>query len=208
MLVAGSGNELTVTWPVRFKAAFGMKSCKQYLYARDDFGLTGGWWTEVGAWSVGENHAPSVGSVSPSGGSSGHGEEQVFTSTYSDPEGWENIRAAMMLVNDSPSGVGAFYGYYDEDRNQVRLINDAGTGFLGPRTPGEAGAVLENSYVSLDVAGMLVAGSGNELTVTWPVTFKAAFGTKSCKQYLYVRDDFGLTGGWLKEVGSWSVVGG
>ena len=78
---------------------------------------------------------------------------------------------------------------------------------MGPRTPGVGGGVLENSYVRLNVAGMSVAGSLNQLTISWPVTFKAAFGAKACRQYLFVRDDLGLTGGWWKSVGTWTVTG-
>ena len=110
------------------------------------------------------------------------------------------------MINDSINAVGAFYGSYNQDTNKVRLKNSAGTGFLGPRTPGAAGAVLDNGRVRLNVAAMTVSGSGNQLTIRWPVTFKSAFGSKSCKQYLNVKDEAGV-GTWWRQVGTWSVGG-
>ena len=65
---------------------------------------------------------------------------------------------------------------------------------------------MENAYVRLDVGRMTVSGAGNELTITWPVTFKSGFGVKRCKEYLWVKDDLGLTDGW-KTVGIWTVTG-
>ena len=206
IVISGAGNDLSVTWPVTFKTAFGTKPCKQYLYVWDDFGVSCGSWQQKGTWSVGENHAPSAVAVTPSSGSSAHDVQQSFTTTYSDPDGWQNLTAAMFLINDTLNGTGAFYAYYNQGVNKVYLRNDANTGFMPGKTPSSAGETLSNSYVSIDMEEMVINGSGNELSITWPITFKPAFGTKSCKQYMYVWDDLGASCGSWQQKGTWSVT--
>ena len=147
---------------------------------------------------------PAVGWATPNVGCSLHGVEEVFTTVFSDPDGWEDLKIVRFLINHSRDAVGGFYATYRQNTNRVHLIDDAGTGWLGPRIPGTAGPPLENSYASLDVENMTVFGSGNELTITWPVTFKAGFGTKGCGFFLYAIDDSDVASGWRRK-GWWCV---
>ena len=196
MTITESGSELTITWPVTFKATFGSRSCKAFLYVRDLSAQSDGWTMKADHLWVGDNHPPSLGTASPSQGDILHGQEQVFETSFFDPDGAHNLDSAMVLINDRLDPVGAFYTHYDQDRNLVRLINDAGTQMGAGRTPGEPGAVLANSYVSLNVQNMTITESGNELRITWPVTFKLAFGAKDCRTFVHIRDDWFESDGW------------
>ena len=207
MTITESGNELRITWPVTFKAAFGGKDCKTFVHIRDDWFQTDGWLMAANHLRIGDNHAPSLGTMVPNQGSVSYGAEQVFTTTFYDPEGAGNLDNARILINLRLDAAGAFYGYYDQDRNLVRLGNDAGTAVGAGFTPGQSGAVLENSYVSLNVEAMTVAVSGNELTITWPVAFKPAFGAKRCMLFMFVADDWFESDGW-DLMGSSFGVGG
>ena len=152
---------------------------------------------------MGQNRPPSVGPVIPTSGFIGHGTERVFTTAFSDPDGSGNIESVLFLINDRLTPAGAFYAQYKLNQDEVSLISDLGT--VGPVTRGTPGVVLENSYVRLDIARMTVSGSGNQLIITWPITFKAPFGAKSCKAWLFVRDDLGLKDGWWARGGPYYV---
>ena len=205
MTVSGSGDDLIITWPVTFKAGFGAKSCGLYLVAIDDSDGTNGW-ERRGTWCVGQsdNDPPSLGPVLPKLGCTAHGVEEVFTTTFTDPDGWENLRTVRLLINETRGPAGGFYATYSQDSDRVRLIDDAGADWIGPRTPGVAGPPLENSYVSLDVENMTVTGSGNDLTITWPVTFKPAYGEKASGRFTFAMDDCGAKDG-LRLRGWWWV---
>jgi hypothetical protein len=62
--------------------------------------------------------------------------------------------------------------------NNLSLLNDAGTTFQGPITPGTSGS-LSNSRCTLSAAGASVSTSGTTLTVTLPLSFSAFHGAKS-----------------------------
>ncbi len=147
------------------------------------------------------NSAPAVGTVSPSYGASLPNTQVIFSSTYTDPDGWQNIGSAYILVNTSLSGSRCLYAYYNQNTNRIYLINDAGTGWGTGYAPGTA-RILQNSYVSLDCSKTTVTGSGTTMTVKWAVTFKQPFVSTMTKLiYMYVRDDLGAGASW-KQVGT------
>ncbi|NPV10132.1 MAG: hypothetical protein HPY83_19495 [Anaerolineae bacterium] len=151
---------------------------------------------------------PETGEVSPDQGSSLVNVPLIFASTYRDPNGWQDIHSAFLLVNlrrRFPQGL--FAGYY-VGNNTLTLRNDAGTDWVGSCTPGQS-ATLSNSYVSLDCAGSSVAGAGDTLTVTWRVTPLAPFSNQytTYSMSLLVRDKSGAQDGW-DEVGSWTLLQG
>lgn len=149
------------------------------------------------------NYPPTLGNVSPANGSSNAESEVRFTTTYSDQNGWQNLSVVRFLVNSVIRAPNAFYASYNQQLNRLYLINDAGNAWLGGCIPG-SGAVIENSYAKLACSGSSAAGSGNNLTVTFAVTFKSAFaGTKNV--YMYAWDDAGLGSTWIKK-GTWSIT--
>jgi hypothetical protein len=202
--VSGSGTTLTVTWNVTFKASFVTSAVKNiYLQAADDAGASSGW-SQKGAWLVGPNTAPAVGTVTPASGRSAADAIVSFKTTYSDANGYTQLATGYLLVNTALSGTNAAYGYYNQNANAFYWRNDADTATLGPCTPGQA-AVLENSYSKLNCAASSVSGSGTTLTVTWNVTFKAPFVTTAVKNiYLQAADYAGASTGWVQK-GTWLV---
>ncbi|MFH0762755.1 MAG: hypothetical protein V1925_02570, partial [Candidatus Omnitrophota bacterium] len=148
------------------------------------------------------NSAPSVGTVTPSAATTATGTPQLFTATYNDPDGWQNIQYVFLLVNSSVSGINCPYLYYNQNTNKLYLRNDANSTWLGGFAPGSSNTI-QNSYAKLNCASTIVSGSGTTLTVKWSVTAKAPFtGTKNI--YLYIKDDAGATTGY-KKAGTWAI---
>jgi subtilisin family serine protease len=147
--------------------------------------------------------APKVGTITPSSGTSAPDQEVTFIATYTDPDGWQNLSYAMLIVNTSATGKKGLYGYYNQNVNKLYLRNDANTAWLGGYAPG-SNYTIENSYVKLNCLSTTVSGAATTLTVKWAITFKPAFSGKTYNTYLYALDDSGSYTGWIKK-GSWIV---
>lgn len=197
--VSGLTNTLTVNFNVTFKSAYSGRRYKTYLKVVDDVGGFAGW-TQKGTYEV--NYSPSVGTINPSSGAGYANVAQVFTATYSDQDGWQNIRYGYFLMNISTSGSNCLYVQYNQNTNRLYLRNDANTAWLGGYAPGAAN-VIENSYAKLHCANTSISGSVNTLTVNWSVTLKSTFiGTKNT--YLRVTDDANATAAWTQK-GTWII---
>ena len=198
-IVSGEAATLTVKWPVVFKNSFtGNKNL--YLYVKDDVNVYVNW-TKKGAWNI-PNKTPAVGIITPADGMSVAGRIFSAVTTYSDPDGWENIQYVYFLINSSTSGTNCFYGYYNQTSNKLYLRDDANTAWLGGYAPGSAN-IIENSYAILDCSQTTVTEEGNTLTVGWQGILKPTFlGQK--KSYLYVKDNAGVVKGWVQK-GVWSA---
>src|SRR6266478_871062 len=71
---------------------------------------------------------PTVNPVSPNG-SSGAG--QVFTLTFSDSAGYQDLGVLNVLINNALDGRQACYLAYSQPQNVLYLVNDAGTAISG-----------------------------------------------------------------------------
>ncbi len=202
--VTGSGSMMTVKWNITFKSPFVNTTAKKtYLYVRDDSNAYQGW-VQKGTWTIGPNSSPTVGTITPSSGSSLPDTAVTFTTTYADPNGWQNLQLAYLLINTSASGLNCFYTYYNQNTNKLYLRNEPNTAWLGGYAPGSA-YTIENSYAKLDCSKTTISGSGTTLTVNWNITFKAAFASTTAKKtYLYVKDDSNAYQGWIQK-GTWTV---
>jgi hypothetical protein len=149
---------------------------------------------------------PQTGEVNPNQGSGTLNVPVVFSSTYRDPNGWQDIHSAFLLVNIQRRFQQGLFGAYYRDNNTFSLRDDAGSGWVGSCVAGEA-KVLSNSYVSLDCAGSYAVAEGDTLTVNWLVTplapFSGQYATYAVN--LMVRDNAGAQAGW-NEVGSWTLT--
>ncbi len=150
------------------------------------------------AWAA----PPAVGTITPSSGASAPDQVVTFTTTYTDPNGWQNLREVRLLINTGVSGATAVYVRYLRSTNKLYLRNDADSAWLGGVAPGTA-VVLENSQGHLDVAGTTVSGSGTTLTVTWRVSFKPVFAGRTYNNYLWAKDNNSNTG--FIQRGTWTV---
>jgi hypothetical protein len=142
---------------------------------------------------------PSVVSVSPGAGT---GAGRTFTFVYSDPDGASDIATteALMVSGTELDGVNACYFF--ASGNQMWLRDDAHSGWIGPMTPGGAGAVT-NSQCTLTAAATSISSSGNSLTMTVTVTFGTAYaGPKTI--YMRATDRTGLSSDFV-QAGTWTV---
>lgn len=143
--------------------------------------------------------APVAVSVTPNAGTA---TSAVFQAVYSDLNGASNITADMM-INHVDSWAGACGTRYDQAGNGLFIINDAGNGWLGPITPGAA-ATLQNSQCVLNGATSSAVGSGNNLTVTFDVTFLPGFvGEKNI--YLLAKNNTTNLESGCTPLGTWSL---
>ena len=147
--------------------------------------------------SIVYGRAPSIGTINPESGQASPEEQITFTTTFIDPDGWQNLYYGLFIINTAIVGKDCFYAYYNQNTNKLYLIKDDGTAWLDGYPPGSSN-IIENSYAKLDCSKTTVSGSGTTLTIKWSVTFKSAFaGVKNT--YLYARDDANLYTGWVKK---------
>lgn len=195
--VSISGNTLTLKWAVTFKSTFtGAKNT--YLTDVDDLGV---YWAQTGTWLVVVNSPPNASTITPTSGTSQPNQQVVFTATYTDPDGWQNLFDARFLINTAINGSYCFYARYDQNTNKLYLCKDndlnEATRWLGGFTPGSTN-IIENSYAKLDCSKTAVSGSGTTLTIKWAATFKSTFtGVKNT--YLMAKDDLGSYYYWTQK---------
>jgi hypothetical protein len=195
----GAGNNLTVNLALTLRSTFaGAKDI--YMQTQDNGGFGAGWQTK-GSWTAttGGNEPPSTASVTPSSGS---GSSQTFSFVYSDPNGFADLPWVQVLINSPLSQASSCVLHYNRLTNQVSLVNDANTAWLGPLTLGAAGT-LENGQCAVSGATSSASGSGTSLTVNLALSFKPAFaGVKTI--YMQTQDTAGWGTGWQAR-GSWTV---
>jgi len=191
--ITGSGTTLTVKWAVTLKSTF-YGSKRTYLYVKDDSNAYAGW-KQKGTWI--SNRPPAIGTITPSSGSISPNQQVIFTTIFSDPDGYKNIQYGLFLMNTSTSQANCLYAYYDQNANKFYLANDAGSSWLGGFAPKSANTI-ENSYVKLNCSKSTISNSGTTLTIKWAVTFKSTFGGAK-NTYLYVKDDYNAFVDWTKK---------
>ena len=143
--------------------------------------------------------SPQTGTVIPSSGSSKTESAVIFTTTYSDPDGWQNIKECFFSISPTSNNNGFFRGYYNRNLNLLYIANDTIKNRIGGFTPGSSN-IIENSFVKLDCSGVTVSGSGTTLTVKWKIIFKSNAGSsKTRTTALFATDDTGGSTGWVSK---------
>jgi hypothetical protein len=196
---SASGNNLTVHFALTFASAF-TESKNVYLEGNNAYAGSG--WSQKGSWTPVSVGAPTVTSLAPA---SGTGLTQTFGTAYSDPNGYEDLSNVRVLINSTLSGVNGCYVYYYPATNAMYLENNAGTGTLGPITPGSS-STLSNSQCTLNGAGSSATGSGNTLKVYFAITFANTYaGLKNI--YIDATAENGaISGGGFAAKGTWTPV--
>jgi hypothetical protein len=152
---------------------------------------------------------PSVGTFEPNGGSGSVGQAEVLTTTYSDPNGYEDIVWAFFFLDRVPPiASGGLTAAYHRPMDTLWLMNG------GTCQPGEATS-LSNTYATLDCSGTVVSGVGDTLSISWLVRPEQCFD-ESCGWNYAVelvgdstgQRDAGLVGWWrLNPAGGGSSTG-
>jgi hypothetical protein len=140
-------------------------------------------------------------SVTPNSGS---GATQAFAFAYSSTQGAADLSTtwAWFSATLASSAASSCLTYYDRPTNTVFLLNDAGTtwfsGLLGSAT------TLQNSQCSIALLDSSILLSGNTLTLTLAMTFKAPFnGARNI--YMYASNGT-ANSGW-QDRGDWTATG-
>ena len=146
-------------------------------------------------------HPPQAGTIAPSSGSSHVSEVVLFTTTYTDQDGYEDINRVDLTINDSAAANGAWLVYYPHT-NKLYVVEPSGVSY-GGYAPG-SDYIVASEHCILDYSKTRVSGSGDTLTVTWALAFRRSMiGNKN--SYLYAEDNTGLSTGRV-QVGTWTIT--
>ena len=194
--VTGAGNNLSVVLPLSFKPAFsGIQSI--YISVFDAGNLSSGW-VAAGTWTPFSVASPSaVSSLTPNSGS---GAAQSFTAVLSDANGLTDIASALIVINNSLSGSNSCYISFNRVENTFYLFRDSDASWQAI-TPGASHSVT-NTNCTLSGSGLSATGTGNNISVVLPLSFKSAFsGIRNF--YITVFDVGNLSSGWIT-AGTWN----
>jgi parallel beta-helix repeat protein len=152
---------------------------------------------------------PDVVSLTPS---SGTGASGTFTATFRHPGGISKHYLGYILFLPTPNVVsflaqGSCLIEYNRISNGMRLIDNPGTGWLGPieGVPvAPSTAPLSNNACTVNVAGTSVSLSGTDMIISVPVTFNAAAVTQVVGTFIQEND---VNGNWtdFRQFGNWIV---
>ncbi|MBI4464276.1 MAG: hypothetical protein HY647_06185 [Acidobacteria bacterium] len=191
-----SWRNLTLNLALSFTAAFGGTKAVQMI-AVDNAGLNSGWQMR-GTWAV-SGSPPSAVSITPS---SGGGANQTFALLYSDPNGFNDLNFVVTMVHSTFGFANGCVTFYFPAANQLFLVNDSGTGTVGPRPVGTPGT-LQNSQCMVNLWSSSVSTSETNLTLNLTLSFAPGFaGTKAV--LMIALDNAGLNSGWQMR-GTWTV---
>ena len=206
-----NGNTLTVTYPISFlSGAAGQRSV--FALAIDAGGISSQW-AQLGTWNASSQalQFPPLVSFSPLSGS---GLSGTFTAVYRQPGGKSQHYLGYMLFLPSPNivwftALGTCLIEYNRISNGMRLIDNAGTGWIGPPEGvpvHPATPPLSNNMCTVNVAGATISFAGNDMTVTIPVVFKATGLTPVLGTFLQEQD---VNGVWtdMRQFGNWVIPG-
>jgi hypothetical protein len=195
--VTAAGNNLTVNTSFSFKPTF-IAAKNQYLQAYDVANHVNSAWSQVGTWTLPVPTPINV-SVTPNAGTA---TSQIFSAVYSDPAGASRIGDARLLIGGVLNFPHACGVRYVQATNQLFLMNDVGTVWLGPITPGSAGT-LSNTQCVLNGATSSVTAAGNNLTVNFSVNFLAFAGSKNL--YMQAFDTANKVNSAWSIMGAWTL---
>jgi hypothetical protein len=202
--VSSSGNTLTLTLSITFKAAFAGNKIF-YMAARSNTQNSG--WQALGTWNVPGSAptGPFVGGTSP-GRSTSMG--QNYTFTFTDTNGYADLNVLDILTNSFLDGISACYVAYvptGATTGYLYLVDDGGDGGYAAGSPMllSSGGTLQNNQCTINTVGSSASASGNTLNLTLNMTFKTGFAGNQVF-YLASRNSGSGNSGW-QPVGSVTV---
>lgn len=173
--IAVSGSLVLASFQITFKAAFnGAKSL--WANATDAGGLTSASpWLGSYTVAVPVNLPPAPVSVTPS---SGGGASQVFTVTWTDPNGGADILRGEVLISSIQAAAWGCYLQIRPNKGTVALASDQGNTWT--EVPAGSASSVSNSQCTLRGTGSAIQVSGTGLAAMLDITFKPGFnGAKS-----------------------------
>ena len=155
-----SGINLTVPFQIQFLPGYGgLKTIAGLAQSYSGTQSNGGNLSVLGSWTPAAS-TPSVMSVSTNP-NTGTGTTAVFTVTYSDTGGGNDLQAVYLTIGPVLNGANSCAMGYDPGNNELYLFNDAGTGALTLNGGSRSQCEQQSMYaVGRKHAGEL-SGSGN-----------------------------------------------
>jgi hypothetical protein len=151
------------------------------------------------------NQAPINGSIKPSSGGAACGTIQYFSTEWSDPDGWNDLRGLRFHVGrlSAPKSLaGNVVLLYTPLNNKMKIRNDRSTRWWGGNVVG-SNSVVQNGQAKVYCNLCSVTRSGNTVRVRWAVEFKCTFrGDKI--MYLKAKDHRDATTPYQQK-GTWTV---
>jgi hypothetical protein len=135
---------------------------------------------------------PAVVSLSPTSAS---GAAQTFTAVYSDPNGTSDLKTLRILLNTDIDAANGCYVLYNPATSTMSLENTAGNGSTSLTLP--TSSSISNGQCTLNGSGTTVSESGNNVTVTYALSFGSTF---SSPQNVYLLAGSGYaSSGWVEK---------
>jgi hypothetical protein len=146
----------------------------QYFWQVVAINDCGAAWGDGWEFSTGANHQPALGTVDPSSGSGPAGVTTYLTTTWTDADGWEDLKQCYFHIGDSPSLLGNVTLMYNAVKDKLWMLSDDGTVWFGGHAPRSA-STMENSQARVHCNLTTVQGDGDTLSVMWAIEFKPAY---------------------------------
>jgi hypothetical protein len=188
----GSGNELEVSFHLAFTEAFAGRHGLRLKAQNDVLATTDASIAKKGYIIVrGPPQAPMAVSVSPADATVDVGTRTIFIASYSDPNGWKNLRYGELKISSGPDwpfcrlrydqNANRFWLRYQSSPNQGVWI-DAGV-------PGH-GVVTSREGCTFDPEASSVSNDGDTMTVRFALTFPSELAGRHGLR-LKAKDDSG-----------------
>ena len=187
--VSASDDTVSVTFRVAFKDAFVGGPHNQFLRAQENTSWIWSTPNDHGNLTVEEGPGvPGTESVSPADVNATGNVATNITATFSHGEGYNELsRGDLVIANSYSQGLNGCWLVYRVDINRLYLISDGGS-YLAAGTPG-SGLTVQNSRCILNAAASSVATDGDNVSVTFNVTFKAAFAGGPYNMWLRAQEN-------------------
>jgi hypothetical protein len=152
-----------------------------------------------------ESYPPMLGTVVPASGSGRTGVATAFITSWSDADGWRDLKQCYFHIGHNASLAGNVTLYYQVQKNKLRLRTDDGAGWTAACEPGTA-SFVENSQARVDCSLTIVQGSADTLVMAWAIEFKPGYiGDKKlgllCKDIRGEKAKAAWKGTWTIESG-------
>lgn len=193
-----SGNTLRLIMTINFLGSYGGTRVV-FAAARDRNGGNSGW-LPVGQQTISTPTSnPLPLSISPLSGTAVVGITYPVTVSYRDATASTSLQPVQVLINNALDGRSACYVGFDHGGNVLYLVDDLGRSLLPTaiRLNGAAGGAssMENTQCKIIAAGSTFTESGQTMTMTLQIQFKAPFVGRRLV-YAGAQSTDGANSGW------------
>jgi hypothetical protein len=136
-----------------------------------DLALWSGYWAQI-AQPVAYNRPPSNGTVIPSSGSGPDGVTTYFETTWSDPDGWRDLKHGYFHIGEDSSLVDNVTLMYNVQSKKLWIRSDDGSTWWGGFAPWSDN-VLENRQAKVYCLLTRDDRSADTVSIRWAIKFKA-----------------------------------